>query len=517
MPLSVITDKGRSGPREPLRAQGRTWLTVGSTAVRRRPPVFTLALIACIVTTFIRLEVGGRLPMIIYDAHAYSPRSLVEGRLSTLGTSTIMTNYIWMVVSISASLLVTLGTYEVMAGHLRAVIVAIVAAVLGPVGVTAGLGLLFALGSQWADTRLGTLDIGASAIIAMASGAAAGVVRDRRLTIGLILFLIGGLLTHHRIADWEHVIVFPAGYLMARLVGVRPVRRSWHAKGRSPWYLLVGTGLLIFGVLTSGVVLPAPPVLRNSAGMVLSPARLVDTTYPSPALGGQLRRVAVLLPAGYDNTHGRYPVVEVLHGHPGHPADLFSTGDVQNSSADPGVAPFIAVAPDGNGPQIEDSWFVNLRSQKMGTATTTDLRTWVAQKYRTTASWSYAGLSSGGYGAAYLPQIDPLPVHAVCGLSGRYDGSKVPVLVHAGKATQRRASPIHHLSAVPRLVFLAYGRADARTRRFTIPYAAALRRAHHHVVLATYPGKHQWSVWRPAFRDCFRTILPAVPTSGPGN
>jgi enterochelin esterase-like enzyme len=30
------------------------------------------------------------------------------------------------------------------------------------------------------------------------------------------------------------------------------------------------------------------------------------------------------------------------------------------------------------------------------------------------------------------------------------------------------------------------------------------------VVVKTYTGGHKWTVWRPAFVDCFRTILPST-------
>jgi S-formylglutathione hydrolase FrmB len=515
VPFAETIDRDR--PAAPQVSRGRVAgvlraapgaLRAAAGAVGRRPPVFTVGLIACIVATYSRLEVGGRLPMLTYDSYAYSPRGLVEGHFSTLLTSTILTNYPFMVLSICVSLLVTLGTYEVMAGHLRAAAVAVLGAVLGPAALTGGLGLLFWLGSRWADTRLGTLDIGASAIIAMSSGAIAGVVRYRRLTVGLVLFLVSGLLIHHRIADWEHLFVFPLGYLFGRLTKTGRVRSPRGRAGRVITYLVAA---VVVSSLTVGLgyrAVPTPSTMHNVAGQVLSPARIVDTTYPSPALGLR-RRVEVLLPAGYDSTSARYPVVELLHGYPGRPDDFFSLGDVQGAAAQPGVAPFIAVVPDGNGPRIDDSWFADVPGQKMGTATSTDLRAWVAATFRTTKSWSYAGLSSGGFGAAYLPLIDRQPVHAVCGMSGYYNAADVTILRYAGAAAQRRASPIDHLARAPRVVFLAYGRSDRRTELQTVRYAALLRR-HHHVVVRTYPGRHQWAVWNPALRDCFRTILPAT-------
>src|SRR6185312_14431957 len=94
-----------------------------------------------------------------------------------------------------------------------------------------------------------------------------------------------------------------------------------------------------------------------------------------------------------------------------------------------GVGPFIGVLPDGNGPAVQRSWYVNTAEQQIGTSVAVDLRRWVAGTFRTNSSYSYAGLSSGGFGAAYLPLLDHQPVHAVCGLSGYYTGA-VPPLGH---------------------------------------------------------------------------------------
>ncbi len=473
----------------------------------------TIVLVVCIIVTWLRLEVGGQLPLLEFLRGAFFPRALVQGNFRVLATSTLLTRDLFMVVSISVSLLVALGTYEVLAGHLRAILMAVGAAVVGPVSVAMGLGLLNVAGITWAGSRLGTLDIGASAIVAGASGGVAGLVRDRRLTCGLVAFLLGGLALHHQLADWEHLLVFPWGVLAGRLGG------GWHpppqpTRRRSAAYLAVTACLLVAALPASYRLFPKPKVLRDASGAVLSPPRMIDTTYPAPSLGGLRRHVLVMLPAGYDSTHDRYPVVDLLHGYPGTPAGLFSSaGGMPSSATDAGIAPFIAIAPDANGPLRPESWDANIPGQQMGTATSIDLRRWATATFRTNGSWSYAGLSSGGYGAAYLPLIDPDPVHAVCGLSGYYDASRIPISAPLNSAARNQYRPIDHPDQAPPITFLAYGRSDPVTMRQTLAYAAALRKSHHTVVVRTYPGRHSWQVWRPAFADCFRVILPATPSA----
>ena len=486
----------------------------GWAAVLRRPPVVTLGLIVCIVVTYARLEVNWRVPMLEFDTWAYSPRGLVQGRYHTLLTSTLLTNYFWMVVSICFSLLVTLGTYEVIAGHVRAAVLAVVASVLGPATVTAALGIFIAFGSNWGEQHLGTLDIGASAIIAMSSGAVAGIVHHKKFTIGLILFLLSGLVIHHKLADWEHLFIFPFGYVAGRLAG-----RAGQPRRSPTRYVAAALVLTAVAVASSGQVFPAPRVMHDAKGDVLSPARLVSATFASPALGRSPQHVEVFLPPGYDNHPNlRYPVVELLHGDPGSPDDFFSAGNVMQSATEPGVLPFIAVAPTGTGHGSAYSWFADVPGQRMGSSVTQDVRVWVSAHFRTTQSWSYVGISSGAFGAAYAPLVDPYPVHAVCSLTGYFSVSDAirygaaHILSKQTPAQQRASSAIDNISREPQVVFLAYGNQDPVATKLTDSFAAALRRGGHHVELKVYPGTHSWAVWRQAFSDCFRAILPS---SGP--
>jgi S-formylglutathione hydrolase FrmB len=476
-------------------------------AVRRRPPVVTLVLIVCICVTFARLEVGLQLPTLRFVSDAFSPRAVIEGRYGTVGTAAVLTRDVFMVVSICVSLLATMGVYEVLAGHLRATLLAVFAAVVAPMSVTVGLLALDVFGSSWAQGRLETLDIGASAIVSASSGAIAGIVRDRRLTVGLILFLLSGLAIHHQLADWEHLMIFPWGYLTGRVFRTPPIRPRSTARVRAG-YLVAFSCLTVVGLAGTVHALPPPPVYRAASGAPLSPPRVVETSYPTPALGGS-RPVLVLLPAGYDsNPSARYPVVELLHGDPGAPASLVSLGDLSAAQAASGIQPFIGVAPDGNDATKPFSWWANIPGHAMGTAVTSDLRAWAATHLRITGSWSFAGLSSGGFAAAYLPLISTQPVHAICALSGYFDG-KIPVTQHLGPAAIRTASALAGIKREPSLVFVAYGLADRRIAKGSALFVQALERAHRRVIVLRAPGAHNWSVWKPAFVACFRTILPS--------
>jgi len=479
--------------------------------LRHRPPVVTLAFVVVIASIWARLEVGGQLPTTRFVAGAFSPRAVIQGRYSTLLTSTLLCRDIFMVISICISLLATMGTYEVVAGHIRAACLAVFAAVVGPLSILGGLSMLDLFGSTWARGRLETLDIGASAIVAASSGALAAIARYRPLTIGLVLFLISGLFVHHQLADWEHVLIFPWGYLAGHVFGSGAVRHPSRARresARLATYGLAWAALLAFGVVACSHVLPPNKVYHPPAGTVISAPRIVQTSYPTPSMGGS-RAVIVMLPSGYDSNPGqRYPVIELLHGDPGAPTSMITAAALETAQSAPGVGPFIGIAPNGNGPSRTFNWWANTPGVAMGTAVTTDLRAWVAAHYRTNNLWSFAGLSSGGFGAAYLPLISKQPVHAVCALSGYFDG-KIPITKNRGPAAEKALSLDRHAADEPSLIFVAYGSSDTRTKPGSLVFIADLHKAHKNVVVRTYPGGHSWSVWKAGFAACFKLVAPA--------
>ena len=497
----------------PTAAQLREWWDRGRreavAGVRRRPPIITLALVVVIASTWVRLEVGGQLPTTRFIGGAFSARAVIDGRFSTLVTSALLCRDIFMVISICISLLVTMGTYEVVAGHLRATCLAVFAVAVGPLSILAGLGALDLLGSHWAEGRLDTMDIGASAIVAASSGALAALARYRPLTVGLVLFLLGGLLVHHQLADWEHVLIFPWGYLIGRVFGAAPApRRVRKPRRRAAAHGVAGLLLVSFGLVACAHVLPGNPSFRSPAGKVISAPRIVETSYPTPSMGGT-RSVLVMLPAGYDsNPAEHYPVIELLHGDPGTPAGMVTLGDLESAQSAPGVAPFIGIAPNGNDSSKTFPWWANSPGVAMGTAVTADLRAWAAKQFRINALWSFAGLSSGGFGAAYLPLISTQPVHAVCALSGFFNGD-IPITMKRGAAAEKAVSADVHIEKEPNLVFVAYGTSDAWTRGQSVTFVADLHKAHKDVVLRTYPGGHVWSVWRQGFQQCFELVSPA--------
>ncbi len=119
-------------------------------------------------------------------------------------------------------------------------------------------------------------------------------------------------------------------------------------------------------------------------------------TVPAPSLNGS-SPANILLPAGYDRSHARYPVLYLLHGHGGSYRDWISK---TNLAAYAAPHPLILVMPDG-----ENSWYTNSPTRPnyaYEDYIVKDLIRYVDGNYRTIADRhgrAIAGLSMGGYGA----------------------------------------------------------------------------------------------------------------------
>lgn len=225
---------------------GDLWAPVRASLGRDRAPVFpwvALGLAGSVVFTAVvtgayRHEVPARLG----DWAGTGWPTLLAGRWWTLGTSFVLTRDWFMATSMPLCLLLGLAPYERRAGHTRTFLVAAVGHVTGTVIVA----LAFA---PFTLTHVGVLvraadnvDYGGSMAIAAGLGALVGCVGDRRLTRVAVAVAIGGLLVHHQMADWGHVVALPLGYAIARVRSPRDVARLT--------FVIVGLTVLAVGVVS---------------------------------------------------------------------------------------------------------------------------------------------------------------------------------------------------------------------------------------------------------------------------
>jgi hypothetical protein len=479
-------------------------------------PVVTASITTAVLVTAWRFGVlGGALPAEVGFRYGFTARAPVTGAWSRVVSSELLTRDTFMAVSIVLSLVLMLGLYEAVAGAARAAAVALAGTLAGPLVVAAGLGLGSALGSSFAARTLSTLDYGASTITAAGGGALVAVLAHRRLQWAAAAFVLGGLIVHHQLADWEHLVAFPVGFGMGQwmktpsLLAPTPprvgVRRRWPLTGARA----LGVGAIAAGMAASPALIPAasatasPAVAGRSAAQrsrPLTPPRLIDASFPAPSIGSR-PRVMVVLPAGYEQTATRYPVVEVLHGSPGRPDDLFVGGDLLGGLSTSRAAPFITVVPDGHGPVVADGDFADTSRQRLGTAMSDDLRRWVDATYRTNGVWGVAGVSAGGFGAAYLGARPPFAYRAVCAIGGYFE-ARSPAFSREPAVVRQQDSPLLHVRSSGPATLLMVPAGDPPSAREAARYQHALSLVGQPVTVRQVSGAHDYDAFRRALPQC---------------
>src|SRR5690348_3268503 len=155
----------------------------------------------------------------------------------------------------------------------------------------------------------------------------------------------------------------------------------------------------------TSVIVPALAVL--GAAPVLTPrvsARVLDRRFPSVALAGPVH-ARIVLPAGYDSSKQRYPVVYFLHGLPAGPATYDQSHWLERALAQV-LGQAILVEPQGARAGDTDPEYLDWgKGRNWETFVSTELPRWVDAHFRTIANRSgraIVGLSAGGYGASLV-------------------------------------------------------------------------------------------------------------------
>jgi enterochelin esterase-like enzyme len=232
----------------------------------------------------------------------------------------------------------------------------------------------------------------------------------------------------------------------------------------------------------------------------------------SMALGGYADQVYVLLPPGYaSHPAQRYPVLYLLHGFPGQPAQFLNVAQVATTEATLIAAgrmkPVILVAPSGTRSLWTDEEWANGVSpgNAWETFISRDLVKVIDATYRTVPGGSgrgIAGLSEGGYGALNIGLHHPAEFSLMESWSGYMTADSMPAVFGRSPGNLAYNSPARWIRTVAR---------DARARHSYIwfycgsgdplvgqnrAFAAELRGlgiAHQFFVV---PGSHTWVLWR---------------------
>jgi enterochelin esterase-like enzyme len=239
-------------------------------------------------------------------------------------------------------------------------------------------------------------------------------------------------------------------------------------------------------------------------------SRIETQTFHFSTLGGAARELKVYLPASYDQSQQRYPVLYMLHGFPGADTDWLINENIgvalDKMIAAKTLPPLIAVFPDGNGPVVKDSEWINATKvdQPMEDYLLEVVKQ-VDQHYRTLAdrqARALGGLSAGGYGAMNIGLRHNDVFATILAYSGYFvpDDKEMAKLVDSEQLRQNN-SPLDYITGLhldpQTYVYLMMGRQDAKIYLDqNQKMADLLQEAHLPSQYDQVDGRHTWSTWR---------------------
>jgi S-formylglutathione hydrolase FrmB len=268
---------------------------------------------------------------------------------------------------------------------------------------------------------------------------------------------------------------------------------------------------------------------RQLAGESSLPTHGVVLAFPTPGTvsGFPARTGQIYLPpAWFQLPHPRLPVIELLHGSPGSPAD-WTRGGMADLAADrfaathQGFAP-ILVMPDVNGHDWwHDSECVNGPQGNAEKYLTVDVRRAVVNAFDARggrASWGIAGLSEGGSCSLQIGLRHPNEFAAVGDFSGDdhpwvhgglrrlFWGNTPAALAAAEGAYDPRDLLAHwHRRTAPAINF-SVGRSDGERPKMMRLLDLA-RRDHIDAELRLYRGGHTFRLWRESFAGALPWLM----------
>ena len=300
-------------------------------------------------------------------------------------------------------------------------------------------------------------------------------------------------------------VLLAAGAVVNRQAGFFPTVQS----------LVSGQGAAVTvgqdGVLAALPISAAAPDLRRVQARRLPGQGAVVRVQLTGSRTGLSRVGAVYLPAAYFDpaqAQVRFPVVEVLSGSPGSPAQtlhlLHLAETLDTSIAEHRAAPMIVVVPDTNGSAVRDRECVDAAGGTPDeTYLTADVQTFVGQRFRVQApgrGWALLGSSTGGYCAVNLALRHPEAYAAAASLSGYFHAlTDVTTgdLFH-GAALRQANDPswrVQHLPLPPVALWLSAGTGEVRELTELRSFAGLLPAAADLTTVVVPRAGHAFPAW----------------------
>jgi enterochelin esterase-like enzyme len=249
------------------------------------------------------------------------------------------------------------------------------------------------------------------------------------------------------------------------------------------------------------------------------------TPLPVPDRGSGFGRSTALVylpPQYFTEPTARFPVVYLLHGSPGTPADWIRGGGADRTGAAlaAGGQPAVIVMPRMSHHWLDDPECVDGTHLRDETHLLSDVLPAADDAFRTdptARSRLIAGMSAGGFCALNLGLRHPNLFGTIVDLSGldqptHRGGTKAlfgsgPSGVAAAAANDPSRYVARLPEGLPTHVWLDVGRQDQAVRPGMVRLDAALKARHIDVRLTVRPGSHTYHVWRPALLQALQWAL----------
>ena len=232
-----------------------------------------------------------------------------------------------------------------------------------------------------------------------------------------------------------------------------------------------------------------------------------DTEFPSAALGGDLH-YEIYLPADYDASGRRYPVIYFLHGLPAGGDGYRTIGFVQRALDRTGHDAILVVPQGARDGDSDPEYLDRGPGEQWETAIAHELPRAVDARFRTIASRdgrALIGVSAGGYGAMHLA-LKHLPEFSVVESWSGYFHPTDPTGTRArdlGSSARNDDANVHRqarvvrsqLRRLPTLIAFYVGNADARFEAENEQLNRELSRAGVDHIFRLYAGGHSQALW----------------------